>query len=482
MTMNEEMKYELPSLDAARKRNKERFMIHKDLFVIPEKAKEIGLGRHYYLRTYGCQANVRDSENIAGILEELGYQEVDHLEDADLILLNTCAVRQNAEEKVLGELGNLKRLKRANPELIIGLCGCMAQEEEMVKRILKKYPQVDLIFGTHNIYHLPELLYRTMLEKERVVEVFSKRGEIIEDLPSRRFTPFKAWVNIMYGCDKFCSYCIVPYTRGQERSRAMEDILKEIDELIKEGYKEVCLLGQNVNAYGKDLGMKEGFADLLAAVAETKIARIRFMTSHPYNFTDKAVEVMGKYENIMPYVHLPLQSGSDLILKKMNRHYTSKEYRELFDKLKKTIPNCAFTTDIIVGFPNESDEDFKATLDMVDYCQYDNAFTFIYSKREGTPAAKMEDEIPYEVKERRLALLNEKVAYYAHLANERFLDSVVEVLVDGPSKKDPAILSGYTKENKLVNFKGEGAKEGDIVRVKIVKTKSFSLDGCLLKD
>ena len=482
MTMNKEINYELPSLDAARKRNKERFVVRKDLFIIPEKARGIGHGRSYYLRTYGCQANVRDSENIAGILEELGYEAVSELDKADLILLNTCAVRQNAEEKVLGEIGNLKKLKRANPELLIGLCGCMAQEEGIVKTILQKYPQVDLIFGTHNIYHLPELLYRAMLEKERVVEVFSKRGEIIEDLPSRRFTPFKAWVNIMYGCDKFCSYCIVPYTRGQERSRAMEDILDEVKDLIKDGYKEVCLLGQNVNAYGKDLGMTEGFALLLEAVAKTGIKRIRFMTSHPYNFTDEAVKVLGKYDNIMPYIHLPLQSGSDAILRKMNRRYTASEYKELFDKLKKTIPNCAFTTDIIVGFPNESDEDFKATLEMVDYCQYDNAFTFIYSKREGTPAAKMEDAISYETKEQRLAILNEKVAYYAHKANERFLGQVVEVLVDGPSKKDHSIFAGYSKENKLVNFKGEGVQIGDIVKVKIEKTKSFSLDGRLLKD
>ena len=482
MTMNKLDKFDLPSLDEARKRKKERFEVRKDLFKIPDLAKDIGKGRHYYLRTYGCQANVRDSENIAGILKELGYDETLDLNNADLILLNTCAVRQNAEEKVLGEIGNLKKLKRQNPELIISLCGCMAQEEGIVKTILRKYPQVDLIFGTHNIYHLPELLYRTMLEKERVVEVFSKRGEIIEDLPSKRFTPFKAWVNIMYGCDKFCSYCIVPYTRGQERSRDMEDILKEIKDLIAEGYKEVCLLGQNVNAYGKDLGMEEGFATLLEAVAKTGIKRIRFMTSHPYNFTDHAIEIMGQYQNIMPYVHLPLQSGSDTILKKMNRRYTSEDYKVLFDKLKKAIPGCAFTTDIIVGFPNESDEDFLKTLEMVDYCKYDNAFTFIYSRREGTPAASMEDTIAPEVKEKRLAILNKKVGEYAHLANERFLDQVVEVLVDGPSKKDPSVFSGYTKENKLVNFKGEGVKCGDIVKVKIVATKSFSLDGNLLKE
>ncbi len=480
--MKKEMNFNLPSINEARRRTKNSPKIEHQLFDIPVQLRNMGTGRLYYLRTYGCQANQRDSETIAGILELMGYKACDSEEEADVILLNTCAIRKNAEDKVLGEIGNLKKLKRRNPDLIIGVGGCMAQEEAIVKELLCKYPQVDLIFGTHNIANLPRLLANAVFAKEKTVEVFSKEGEIIEDLPSSRFQQHKAWVNIMYGCDKFCSYCIVPYTRGKERSRLIEDILKEVDELIKGGYKEVCLLGQNVNAYGKDLGMEAGFATLLEAVAKTGIARIRFMTSHPWNFDDNTVAICGKYANIMPYIHLPLQSGNDEILRKMNRRYTASEYRTLFDKLKKAIPGCSFTTDIIVGFPNESDEAFEDTLAMVDYCQFDNAFTFIFSPRIGTPAYNMTDSIDAKTKEERLARLNKKVAYYANQANQRFLDQVVEVLVDGYSKKNENVFSGYTKENKLVNFQSENVKPGDIVKVKITAVKSFSLDGKMIEE
>ena len=480
--MKKNNNYELPSVNSARRRSKNEIQIERELFIIPETCKGMGVGRTYFLRTYGCQANQRDSETIAGIMEELGYTMVDCEEKADVIMLNTCAIRKNAEDKVLGEIGNLKKLKRTNPDLIIAMSGCMAQEEGMVKTILSKYPQVDLIFGTHNIYNLPKLLHQAVLSKEKTVEVFSKEGEVIEALPATRFTTHKAWVNISYGCDKFCSYCIVPYTRGRERSRLIKDIIDEIQDLIKDGYREVTLLGQNVNAYGRDLNYEHGFATLLEEVAKTGIERIRFMTSHPWNFDDATIEVCGKYPNIMPYVHLPLQSGNDEILRKMNRRYNAEQYRTLFDKLKSTIKNCAFTTDIIVGFPNESEEAFEDTLKMVDYCQYDNAFTFIYSPREGTPAAAMEDNISLEVKEERLVRLNKLVGNYANMNNQKYLDQVVEVLVDGFSKKNDTVYSGYTPQFKLVNFTAKNVKIGDIVKVKIIAAKSFSLDGVMIEE
>ena len=357
----------------------------------------------------------------------------------------------------------------------------MAQEEKTVQLILEKYRQVDLIFGTHNITSLPKLLYEIYTDKKRKVEVFSKMGEIVENVPVSRFMSHKAWVNIMYGCDKFCTYCIVPYTRGKERSRQKEDIISEINTLIEQGYKEVCLLGQNVNAYGKDLNQDYTFGNLLNDVAETGIPRIRFMTSHPWDFDDTMIDAIKNNSNIMPYIHLPIQSGNSQILKKMNRRYTREEYFALYDKLKRELPGFAFTTDIIVGFPNESDEAFEDTLSAVDHCQYDNAFTFIYSKREGTPAALMEDSIDRKVKEDRLQRLNEKVAYYANKNNQRFKDQIVEVLVDGLSKRNSSVYSGYTPENMLVNFTGEGIHIGDIVKVRITEVLSFSLNGVLVE-
>ncbi len=474
--------YELPSIEQARKRDKNRAAIERGLFEIPDECRNIGYGRKYYLRTYGCQANQRDSETIAGILDELAYTASDNINEADLILLNTCAIRKNAEDKVFGEIGALKKLKRENPDLIIAVSGCMAQEEGVVNKLLAQYPQVDLIFGTHNIYNLPKLLFEALMAKEKVVEVFSKQGEIYESLPTTRFLKHKAWVNIAYGCDKFCTYCIVPYTRGKERSRLVEDIVSEVRQLVDEGYKEVCLLGQNVNAYGRDLKLENGFATLLEEVAKTGIDRVRFMTSHPWNFDDETIDVIAKYPNIMPYIHLPLQSGNDEILRRMNRRYTKEDYLKLFDKLKAKIKNCAFTTDIIVGFPNESDEAFKDTLDVVDYCKFDNAFTFIFSPREGTPAYSMEDSISAEVKEERLQILNAKVAEYALMHNKAFEGQVVEVLVDGESKRNKKVYSGYTKENKLVNFTGKNVNVGDLVNVKITKAMSFSLNGELVEE
>ena len=472
--------YKLPSLNEARARNKE--VSKKLTFILDENYKGIGAGKKYYIITHGCQANQRDSETMAGILDALLYTPCENEKEADVIIINTCAVRQGAEEKVLGEVGALKRLKNNNPDLIICIAGCMAQEEATVRLIMEKYRQVDIIFGTHNITSLPKLLYEVYTTKQRKIEVFSKMGEIIESVPVTRFMSHKAWVNIMYGCDKFCTYCIVPYTRGKERSRDKEDIIYEVEELVRQGYKEVCLLGQNVNAYGKDLSDEYGFGDLLDDVAKTGISRIRFMTSHPWDFNDRMIEAIKDNSNIMPYIHLPIQSGNTGILKKMNRRYTREEYLELFDKLKSELPGFAFTTDIIVGFPNESDEAFEDTLSAVEHCRYDNAFTFIYSKREGTPAASFEDSIDRNTKEERLHRLNERVAYYANLNNQKFKDQIVEVLVDGISKRNSKVYSGYTPENKLVNFTGGDVKVGDLVKVRITEVMSFSLNGELVEE
>lgn len=467
--------YILPSLKDAGRRNRET--AETVVFDMEERYLSLGLDKKYWIITHGCQANQRDSETMAGILEAMSFLPASSDEDADVIIINTCAVRQNAEEKVLGEIGALKRLKTKNNDLIIGIGGCMCQEEETVKTIIEKYRQVDIIFGTHNITSLPKLLYEVVTSRQRKVEVYSKMGEIVENVPVTRFMNHKAWVNIMYGCDKFCTYCIVPYTRGKERSRRKEAIVDEVRQLVDEGYKEVCLLGQNVNAYGKDLDLGYGFGDLLDEVAKTGIMRIRFMTSHPWDFNDDMIKAIKNNPNIMPYIHLPIQSGNDEILRRMNRRYDSKTYFELFDKLKRELPDFAFTTDIIVGFPNESDEAFEDTLKAVEHCEYDNAFTFIYSKREGTPAAKMEDEISSEVKLDRLHRLNELVAKYANKNNQKFMGKTVEVLVDGFSKHNKNVYSGYTPENKLVNFTGENINVGDIVKVKITEVMSFSLNG-----
>lgn len=467
----------LPNLKEAQKRTTKEAVIEKSLFQIPVEIKQIGQGKKYYLRTYGCQANERDSETLAGILESMMFTSCDRAEDADFILMNTCAIRKNAEDKVLGEIGSLKRLKKEKPDLIFGLCGCMAQEEEITQILLEKYRHVNLIFGTHNIHRLPELLYEVMMSGKRCVEVLSKEGDVIENLPVKRFGSYKAWVNIMYGCDKFCTYCIVPYTRGKERSRAMEDILEEVRVLKVEGFKEVTLLGQNVNSYGKDSHVEGGFAKLLEESAKIGIERIRFMTSHPWDFSDEMIAVIAKYDTIMPFIHLPVQSGDSDMLKIMGRRYTREDYLTLFHKLKDQVKGCAFSTDIIVGFPNETKEQFEQTLSLVDECQFDNAFTFIYSPREGTPAAKMTDNVPLEEKQQRLALLNEKWNAYAKEKNEAYLGKVVRVLVDGASKKNASVLSGHTETNKLVNFVAKNASPGDVVDVKIIACKTFSLDG-----
>lgn len=480
--MKKQPGWALPDLKAAQVRTTHSVTISHEQFAIPEEWRHLGDGKRFYLRTYGCQANERDGETLAGILELMGFTQSEDMEQSDLILLNTCAVRKNAEEKVLGELGSLKRLRKQNPDLIFGMCGCMAQEEDIVQLLLEKYPHVELIFGTHNLHHLPKLLHQVMKKHEKTIEVFSKEGDIVENLPVKRFGTHKAWVNIMYGCDKFCTYCIVPYTRGKERSRTLEDILAELNTLKAQGYKEVTLLGQNVNSYGKDLHIEGGFAKLLTESAKTGIPRIRFTTSHPWDFTQDMIDVIAQYDNIMPFIHLPVQSGDSDILKIMGRRYSIEQYKKLFDAIKTKIPNCAFSTDIIVGFPNETDEQFQHTLDIVDYCKFDNAYTFIYSPREGTPAANMQDNVDFQIKQERLALLNEKVNHYAWENNQKYKDAIVSVLVDGPSKKNPNIFCGYTETNKLVNFERTDAKCGDIIQVKIIACKTWSLDGIQVKE
>lgn len=463
----------LPNIKEARNRNKDKTeYIYLDDHYDPNLLK----GKTYYLRTYGCQMNVHDGEEIAARLESIGLSETDNIENADVVILNTCAIRENAHDKLYGFLGRCKHQKeKNNPNMIIGICGCMAQEEGVVKELINKHPYVDIVFGTHNIHDLQKLIINHNSKQE--IEVYSCQGSVYENIEYKRDSNIKAWVNIQYGCDKFCTYCIVPYTRGKQRSRKSEEIIKEVECLKKNGYKEVTLLGQNVNAYGKDLENELSFAGLLEKVSQTGIERIRFVTSHPWDFTDEMIEIIAKYDNIMPYIHLPLQSGSTSILKIMGRRYSKEEYLTLFDKLKSTIPNCAITTDIIVGFPNETDSDFNDTLDVVNYCKYDGAYTFIYSPREGTPAAKMDDSITMEVKEKRLQELNNLVNKYSLEANQKYLNKTVPVLIEGISEKDPDKLFGYTDTFKLVNVVGDKKYIGQIVNVEITDAKSFSLDG-----
>ena len=471
----------LPNLKDARKRTKNKVNILKDAYNVPNNIKNIGKNKTYHIITYGCQMNVHDSENISAIMEEMGYKKNDDMDSSDVIILNTCAIRENAHNKVKGMLGRIKHLKEEKNDVITVLCGCMAQEEEIANMLKDKYKWVNIVFGTHNIHMLPKYLENTINSQKQELEVFSIEGDVIENIPVKRDSKYKAWVNIMYGCDKFCTYCIVPYTRGKQRSRRHEDILEEVNSLVRDGYKEVTLLGQNVNAYVKDLEGEYGMADLLADVAKTGIARIRFVTSHPWDFTDEMLEVISKYDNIMPYIHLPIQSGSSEILKRMGRRYTKEEYITLFNKIKSIIPNCSITTDIIVGFPNETDKDFQDTLDVCEELKYDLAYTFIYSKREGTPASLMEDSISLETKKERLAKLNEVINKYANLNNQKYLGKEVFVLLEDYSEKE-GYLKGYTDTMKLVNVKAPSLYLGEIVKVRITDIKTWSLDGEIVNE
>ncbi|MHA6258781.1 tRNA (N6-isopentenyl adenosine(37)-C2)-methylthiotransferase MiaB [Sporosarcina sp. CAU 1771] len=469
--------YTPPSLRKAQKRGQEEVAYHDD-FEIEERFVGMGKGRKFFIRTYGCQMNEHDTEVMAGIFMGLGYEPTDTVEDANIILLNTCAIRENAENKVFGELGHLKPLKQRNPDILIGVCGCMSQEESVVNKILKTYDQVDMIFGTHNIHRLPNILHEAYMSKEMVIEVWSKEGDIIENLPKVRHGNIKAWVNIMYGCDKFCTYCIVPYTRGKERSRRPADIIQEIRQLAAQGYREITLLGQNVNAYGKDFeDLEYGLGELMSDLRKIDIARVRFTTSHPRDFDDYLIEVLAKGGNLVEHIHLPVQSGSTSMLKIMGRIYTREEFLTLVGKIKEAIPGVALTTDIIVGFPNETDEQFEETLSLYKEVGFETAFTYIYSPRDGTPAAKMKDNIPMEVKKERLQILNKLVNEYSAAAMQKYDGQIVEVLVEGASKRNTEVLAGYTRTSKLVNFKAPESVIGRLVNVRITAAKTWSLDG-----
>ncbi|MDD3206905.1 MAG: tRNA (N6-isopentenyl adenosine(37)-C2)-methylthiotransferase MiaB [Bacilli bacterium] len=470
-----------PSINEARLRQKLMPIRDFDLFT-SKTIEEFAKGKKFYIRTYGCQANMRDEEIVAGILQKAGFTKTDKAIDADFIMLNTCAVRENAEDKVLGELGTLKALKASNKDLIIAVSGCMSQQEHIIDMLLLKYPQVDLILGTHNIHKIVELIDIHLRDNCRVIDVKARPLEIVEKLPSIRNSKHKAFVNISYGCDKFCTYCIVPYTRGQERSRPQEEILNECRELVNSGYQEITLLGQNVNSYGKDLKSDITFAKLLESVANLGIPRLRFLTSHPFDFSDSIIEVMRRHDNIMKYFHLPVQSGNDQILKAMGRRYTREKYLEIVSKLRTQIPEIAISTDIIVGFPNETESQFADTVTLVKEARYESAFTFIYSPRPGTPAARLVDNVDKKEKSARFKVLTQALEETIAASSKAMVNKTYTVLVDGWSKKDKQVLSGYSESNKLIHFKGDESLIGKIVRVRVLESHVYSLMGELVND
>lgn len=437
----------------------------------------------YLIQTFGCQMNEHDSEKLSAMLEDMGYVQGMMVEECELIIYNTCAVRENAELKVYGNLGHLKLAKRKNPDLKIAVCGCMMQQPHVVKELKSKYRHVDLIFGTHNLYKFPELLVKSIDSEKMLIDVWDVDGEVVEGLRSNRKFELKAFVNIMYGCNNFCTYCIVPYTRGRERSRTPEDIIAEIKELVANGTKEVTLLGQNVDSYGKTLENPIKFAELLRMVNDIEgLERVRFMTSHPKDISDEVIYAMRDCEKVCEFLHLPIQCGSSRLLNKMNRHYTKEYYLEIIEKAKKEVPNIAFSTDLMIGFPGETEEDILDTLDVVEKVRYDSAFTFIYSKREGTPAAKMEDQIPEDIKHERFNRVLELVNKISGEINAEYEGKTVEILVEGRSKHDETKLAGRTRQNKLVNFEGGNDDLiGKLVMVEIVEAKTFALNGVLKK-
>ena len=471
----------LPDMSKARNRV-DLPLVKVEEIVVPEAVKAFAQGRSYCIKTFGCQANVRDSEIMAGYLEKAGFCKASDEKSASLVIVNTCAVRENAEEKVYGEIGKFKINHTNDKDFIMAVCGCMMQEEGMAKKIVATYPYVNLVFGTHNISNLLNLIDEHLGRNKDIVDVMSYPGDIVENLPSVRLDPYKAFVNIAYGCDKFCTYCIVPYTRGRERSRQKEEIIAECKQLVEEGYQEITLLGQNVNSYGKDFHDGTSFANILEEVAKLGIPRLRFMTSHPWDFDDKMIEVIAKYPNIMHFIHLPVQSGSDEVLKRMGRRYNQAQYLDLVKRIKTRIPDCALSTDIIVGFPDETEEDFQATLDVCKAVGYDSAFTFIYSPRKGTPAAAMKDDVDTATKHDRFVRLVKVIEESVSKHALEMVGKTYQVLVDGPSKKDSDLLSGYTESNKLVHFKGPEALKGKIVSVKINESHTYSLIGELVED
>lgn len=441
--------------------------------IVKKQSEKLGRPLTACTTTFGCQMNARDSEKLAGILERMGYVEVQE-EEADFVIYNTCTVRENANLRVYGRLGYLHSLKKKNPHMMIGLCGCMMQEPQVVEKLKKSYSFVNLIFGTHNIYKFAELVVSALLSDHMVIDIWKDTDKIVEDLPSQRKFPFKSGVNIMFGCNNFCSYCIVPYVRGRERSRNPKDIVREIENLVADGVVEVMLLGQNVNSYGKNLEEPMTFAQLLQEIEKIEgLKRIRFMTSHPKDLSDELIEVMKNSKKICKHLHLPLQSGSTEILKVMNRRYAKEQYLNLVERIRAAIPDISLTTDIIVGFPGETEEDFLETMDVVEKVRYDSAFTFIYSKRTGTPAAAMENQIPEDVVKDRFDRLLSKVQEIGREMSSRDTGTIQEVLVEEQNSQDPHLMTGRLSNNLLVHFEGDTSLLGQICQVHLDECRGF---------
>ncbi len=471
-------------IDQAELETQQRF-VDQVSQMINDMALATGAPKLYWLHTYGCQLNENDSEKIAGLLEEMGYQPTSSAPEADLILLNTCSVRENATDRLFGNLGGLSHLRRAKPDLIVAICGCMTKQEENVEKIGRSFSFVDLVFGPQDIHRLPQLLYQRLVEGKKQYLV-GDEDTVVEGLPVKRARHFRALCTIMYGCDNFCTYCIVPYTRGRERSRTPDDVLGELGQLVESGYREVMLLGQNVNSYGQDqeFSQHKDFADLLAAAAKLGFYRIRFMTSHPKDISDKLLRVMAENPVIEPHLHLPVQSGSNRILKQMNRKYNREQYLQIISKARTLMPDISITTDIIVGFPGETEADFADTLDLMQQVRFDSAFTFLYSKRSGTPAAQLPEQVDPAVMRERFERLLALQYEHSLTSNQKTLGRVLEVLVEGPSLKQKDVYSGRTGQNQLVNFTIEDHDrpdqlEGRIARVLIKEAKTFSLGGVL---
>ena len=466
-------KIDLNEAPPAEEPMRQYYFMKKAQMLVQKKSEELGRPLTYHVTTFGCQMNARDSEKLVGILDEVGYTEVED-ENADFVIYNTCTVRENANQRVYGRLGYLHSIKKKKPHMMIALCGCMMQEAQVVEKLKKSYSFVNLIFGTHNIYKFSELIV-TALESDRmVIDIWKDTDKIVEDLPSERKYAFKSGVNIMFGCNNFCSYCIVPYVRGRERSRNLKDIVREIEKLVEDGVKEVMLLGQNVNSYGKNLEEPVTFAQLLKEIEKIEgLERIRFMTSHPKDLSDELIEVMKDSKKICRHLHLPLQSGSSRILKIMNRHYDKERYLTLVKKIKTAMPDISLTTDIIVGFPGETEEDFLETMDVVKKVRFDSAFTFLYSKRTGTPAAVMENQISEDVMKDRFDRLLEEVQTIGREMSSRDTGSVQEVLVEEVNEHDPSLVTGRMSNNLLVHFPGDASLIGNIVSVHLDECRGF---------
>ena len=460
--------------------NRQLYFMAKARSWVKKKSEELGRPMTFFTQTFGCQMNARDSEKLLGILEEIGYTPTDS-EEADIVVYNTCTVRENANLRVYGRLGQLSKIKEKNPHMVIALCGCMMQEPDVVEKIRKSYKFVDVIFGTFNIFKIAELLYTHWQQAGQIIDIWDSTKDVVEELPTQRKFPFKSGVNIMYGCNNFCSYCIVPYVRGREKSREPKEIVREIERLVDDGVKEVMLLGQNVNSYGNTFEEPFSFAQLLREIEKIDgLERIRFMTPHPKDFSDDLIEVMRTSKKVCNHIHLPLQSGSSRILKLMNRKYTKEHYLELVDKIRDRLPDVSITTDIIVGFPGETEEDFEDTLDVVRKVKYDSAYTFIYSKRTGTPAAKMENQVPEDVVKDRFNRLLATINEVSHTISARYEGQSAKALVECINDHDSSLVTGRLTNNMLVHFPGDESLIGNIVDVKLTECKGFYYMGEML--